>query len=95
MNYPNQDGYFLSPLDFLKDLFTFFLFSAAFNRFVLLRLLIIVSYDEVILLSPPPYGLRNYFTSQIPETIKAVPMTRERVTPSCRMTTLSKAVTNG
>jgi hypothetical protein len=29
-------GYFLSPFDFLKDFLTFFLLSAAFNRFVLL-----------------------------------------------------------
>jgi len=31
---PDQVGYFLSPLDFLNELFTFFLLSAAFNRFV-------------------------------------------------------------
>jgi len=29
----DQVGYFLSPFDFLNELFTFFLFNAAFNRF--------------------------------------------------------------
>jgi hypothetical protein len=33
-----QVGYFLSPLDFLKECLTFFLFKAAFKRFVFLRL---------------------------------------------------------
>ena len=36
----HYDGYFLSPLDFLKDLLTSFLFKAAFKRLVLPRLFI-------------------------------------------------------
>jgi len=32
----HQEGYFLSPLDFLKHLLTFFLFNAAFRRLALL-----------------------------------------------------------
>jgi hypothetical protein len=39
-----QEGYFLSPLDFLKLLFTFFLFSAAFNRLVFPRFLISIPF---------------------------------------------------
>jgi hypothetical protein len=31
----DQVGYFLSPFDFLKELFTFFLFNVAFRRLVL------------------------------------------------------------
>jgi len=31
----DQEGYFLSPFDFLRELFTFFLFKVAFKRFVL------------------------------------------------------------
>jgi len=31
----DQEGYFRSPLDFLRFFLTFFLFKAAFNRFVL------------------------------------------------------------
>ena len=31
----DQVGYFLSPFDFLKELFTFFLFNFAFRRLVL------------------------------------------------------------
>jgi hypothetical protein len=42
-----QVGYFLSPFDFLKELFTFFLFRAAFNRFVFPRLFIIPSFARV------------------------------------------------
>ena len=33
-------GYFLSPLDFLKECLTFFRFNAAFKRFVFFRLFI-------------------------------------------------------
>jgi|GEM_PF-698370 hypothetical protein len=36
-------GYFLSPLDFLNECLTFFLFKAAFKRFVFLRLFIFSS----------------------------------------------------
>lgn len=36
--YFDQVGYFLSPLDFLRECLTFFLFKAAFKRFVFLRL---------------------------------------------------------
>ena len=36
-----------------------------------------------------------HLTNQIPETINAVPITLEKVTPSLRIRTLSRAVTNG
>jgi hypothetical protein len=36
--YFDQVGYFLSPLDFLKECLTFFRFKAAFKRFVFFRL---------------------------------------------------------
>lgn len=39
----DQDGYFLSPFDFLRQLFTFFRFKAAFKRFVLFLLCIFPS----------------------------------------------------
>jgi len=38
-----QVGYFLSPLDFLKECLTFFLFKAAFKRLVFFRLFIFSS----------------------------------------------------
>jgi len=41
--YSDQVGYFLSPLDFLKQLLTFFLFRAAFKRLVLLRFFMFTS----------------------------------------------------
>jgi hypothetical protein len=41
--YPDQVGYFLSPLDFLKHLLTFFLFRAAFKRLALLRFFMLAS----------------------------------------------------
>jgi len=36
--YFDQVGYFLSPLDLLKECLTFFLFKAAFKRLVFFRL---------------------------------------------------------
>jgi hypothetical protein len=39
----DQVGYFLSPLDFLKHLLTFFLFRAAFKRLALLRFFMLAS----------------------------------------------------
>jgi len=44
-------GYFLSPFDFLNECLTFFLFRAAFKRFVLLR----------FFMSTPSSVLRNDF----------------------------------
>ncbi len=38
-NLYDQVGYFLSPFDFLKERFTFFLFKAAFKRLSFFRLL--------------------------------------------------------
>jgi len=40
ISYQGYVGYFLSPLDFLKECLTFFLFKAAFKRFVFFRLCI-------------------------------------------------------
>ena len=40
----SQVGYFLSPFDFLRELFTFFLFKAAFKRFVLFLFFMSSSY---------------------------------------------------
>ncbi len=40
----NQEGYFLSPFDFLKELLTFFLFRLAFKRFVLFLLFMFHSF---------------------------------------------------
>jgi len=39
-------GYFLSPLDFLKECLTFFLFKAAFNRLVFFGLFISTSLNH-------------------------------------------------
>jgi hypothetical protein len=39
----NQVGYFLSPLDLLKECLTFFRFKAAFKRLVFFRLFISTS----------------------------------------------------
>jgi hypothetical protein len=49
-------GYFLSPLDFLKERFTFFLFKAAFKRFVFFRLFILSS-----IFSSPFHFCQTYF----------------------------------
>jgi hypothetical protein len=42
----DQVGYFLSPLDFLKECLTFFRFKAAFKRFVFFRLFMFSSIDK-------------------------------------------------
>ena len=42
----DQVGYFLSPLDFLKECLTFFLFRAAFKRLVFFRLFIFFSMNK-------------------------------------------------
>jgi hypothetical protein len=41
--YHDYVGYFLSPLDFLKECLTFFRFKAAFRRFVFFRLFMCAS----------------------------------------------------
>ena len=41
----DQVGYFLSPFDFRRLLLTFFLFSVAFNRFVLFLRFITLSFQ--------------------------------------------------
>jgi hypothetical protein len=86
----DQVGYFLSPFDFLRELLTFFLFRVAFNRFVLFLRFMSLSFKNsslrlwISLLDTEIRGHTNYFrfTSQIPETMRAVPATLERVTPS-------------
>ena len=70
-------GYFLSPLDFLNECLTFFLFKAAFKRFVFLRLF---TFSSVPTLTPPlslegEGREKGYLTSQIPATISIVPIT--------------------
>lgn len=108
----NQVGNFRSPFDFLNELLTFFLFKAAFNRFVFLRLFSIVNswYNLIVegrkwkmVFSIPapttnhllPSTFHPYLTSQIPDTIKAVPITLETLNPSLRIRTLRRTVTNG
>ncbi len=94
---PIQEGNFLSPFDFLRQLLTFFLFNAAFKRFVLARFFIFCS-PLTFSFSTLPFisiFIFSYLTSQIPVTINAVPTTLVRVTPSFRMMTLRKAVTKG
>ncbi len=109
--YHDHVGYFLSPLDFLKECLTFFLFNAAFKRFVFFRLFILSSLYLSLrvpkaasgerFLNPrttdhsPPSTFDHYLTNQIPETISAVPMILWRVTPSLRTNTLRRAVTKG
>jgi len=56
--YSDQVGYFLSPLDFLKECLTFFLFKAAFNRLVFFRLFMFSSV-RTLTLSLSPEGRRE------------------------------------
>jgi len=42
----DQVGYFLSPLDFLKEFLTFFLLRAAFKRLVFFRRFMFSSIDQ-------------------------------------------------
>jgi hypothetical protein len=93
----DQVGYFLSPLDFRKECFTFFLFRAAFKRLVFFRLFMFSSVRNLTLflsLREKRYG-KGYLTSQTPETISAVPTTRERVIPSFFLPPRSRPISKG
>jgi len=92
--YFGQVGYFLSPLDLLKECLTFFRFKAAFKRLVFFRLFMFSSTRTLALpLLQRERGRGNYLTNQIPETISAVPTTLGRVTPHSNVVTINKKTT--